>query len=430
MNMRQINRKTTVSISLHAIPISFIFLCTALTGFASQTVLNIVILISCAFMLVQRTLFLAYPFMIFYAPLYGAVFGLSTYRLYSLIVLLELLLKLQKNSFTKAKNMIPVAVYVVYALLVVASYSVVDVAYVILNVICCVAITVGSLQDNPENIRKFFKIYVLVALVAVFTGLMGRNILIGNNPVSNSLHLTRFTATFEDPNYMGFFFTIGVFAAVTLKLFKPLCRCIIVIVLYAVIMSSASVTAVVVNILLWIVYLAVTRKINVKVGILGLVIIFLLIGLYQYGLQNPQMPIVGNISYRINGKLMDAESGDMSSVTTGRTDLAGAHFEYFLNLPLWKQLVGGTPVNASYISSEVYGAAHNEYIDMLLNIGLIGTMLMLWYIIQGVYSYIKVYRETKNNTQLCMLMCKCIWLAYAMTLTMFLEFRFMLPFFI
>lgn len=430
MNMRQINRKTTVSISLHAIPISFIFLCTALTGFASQTVLNIVILISCAFMLVQRTLFLAYPFMIFYAPLYGAVFGLSTYRLYSLIVLLELLLKLQKNSFTKAKNMIPVAVYVVYALLVVASYSVVDVAYVILNVICCVAITVGSLQDNPENIRKFFKVYVLVALVAVFTGLMGRNILVDNNSVSNPLHLNRFTATFEDPNYMGFFFTIGVFSVVTLKLFKPLCRCIIVIVLYAVIMSSASVTAVVVNILLWILYLALTRKINVKVGISGLVIILLLLGLYQYGLQNPEMPIIGNISYRINGKLMDAESGDMSSVTTGRTDLAGAHFEYFLNLPLWKQLVGGTPVNASYISSQVYGAAHNEYIDMLLNIGLIGTMFMLWYIIQGVYGCFKVYRETKNNTQLCMLMCKCIWLAYAMALTMFLDFRFMLPFFI
>lgn len=428
--MRLINQKTTVSISLRAVPIALVFWCTVLTGFVSQTVLSIVILISCAFMLVQGTLFLAYPFMIFYSPLYGAVFGFSTYRLYSLMVLVELLLKLRKNSVIKAKNVIPIAIYVVYAMLVVTSYSVVDAAYVILNVICCMTITVGSLQDNPENVRKFFKIYVLVALVGAFTGLMGKNVQIEENVFANSLYAIRFTATFEDPNYMGFFYSIGVFAVVTLKLFKPVCRWVVVIALYAVIMSSASITAVVVNILLWIVYLAVTRKINVKVGVAGFVIMFLLIGLYQYGLQNPETPIVGYLSSRINEKLMEAEAGDMSSVTTGRTDLVKAHFEYFLDLPLWKQLIGGTPVNVSYIAKDIYGMAHNEYIDMLLNVGLIGTVLMLWYMLRGAYSCIRAYRRTKDDTHLCRLMCKCVWLAYAATLTLFLEFRFMLPFFI
>ena len=210
MDTRITKRKTIVPISLSAIPIVLVFICTALTGFVSQTVLNIVILFSCMFMLVQDTLFLVYPFMIFYAPIYGAVFGLSVYRLYTLMVLVVLLLKFRKKSNIKVNNMIPIAVYVVYAILVVSSYSVLDVAYVILNVICCMAISIGSLQDSPENTRKFFKIYVLVALIAAFTGLMGNNVQSEENALANSLRAIRFTATFEDPNYMGFFYTIGV----------------------------------------------------------------------------------------------------------------------------------------------------------------------------------------------------------------------------
>lgn len=440
MNTSLLNKKTTVTISLDAIPIAILFLCTALTGFLPQSILSVGIMLACVAMLFQGNLYLAYPFMIFYAPLYGAIFGFSVYRMYTLLMMASLLLRLRKNSFVDAKTMIPFGVYIVYALVVVTSYSMVDAVYAILNVVCCVAIAIGNLRDDPENLRKFFKIYVLVALVAAFTGIMGKNTLIEGNAITHTVgnaysaqgtsYIDRFTATFEDPNYMGFFYTIAVFATISLKLFKPLVRWIVIIILYVTLLSSVSITAVVVNVLMWIVYLLVSQKINVKVGIASLVVVLLVIGLYQYGLENRDAPVIGDLSYRIHEKLMDAESGDVSSATTGRTDLAKAHLEYYWELPLWKQLLGGTPVNVGYIAKDIYGMAHNEYVDMLLNIGIIGTALMIWFIIHSMYICIKQFRENNDDTQLCRVMCKCIWLAYAATLTMFLEYRFMLPFFI
>ena len=354
------------------------------------------------------------------------------------MVLAGLILSARKRMKMETGLMVPLMIYVLYAFAVVASYSIVDAVYALLNVFCCVIITVTHLRENKENTEVFFKTYVLVALLAAFTGWMGKNALIGGSAIEHTMgmvgnglfKISRFTATFEDPNYMGFFFTIAVFATITLKLFKPMMRTIVIALLYVAIFASLSMTALVVNVVMWLFFLTITRKMNLRAGVACIVAVIILVGLYQYGLNNPNTPIVGGLSYRIHDKLMDLESGDMAGVTTGRTDLARAHLQYYFKLPLWKMLVGGVPVNAGYISSEVYGAAHNEYVDMLLNVGFVGTVLMLWYMAKGVYSCIVIYRTTNDNSYLCKLMCKCVWLAYAAALTMFLEYRFMLPFFI
>ena len=140
--------------------------------------------------------------------------------------------------------------------------------------------------------------------------------------------------------------------------------------------------------------------------------------------------MVGDTVYRIQEKLSALESGDMSKVTTSRSSLTSEHWHYFLAQPLWRKLFGGEMVNTLRLDNGFNMAAHNEYVDMLLNIGLLGTTIMLGYMFYSTVNRLKEYKQTRNEIYLFLFIVKCVWIFYAMTLTLFLEFRFMLPFFI
>ena len=216
----------------------------------------------------------------------------------------------------------------------------------------------------------------------------------------------------------------------SLGLFRPVWRWTVIVLLNIMIMSTVSMTAIVVNVILWLLYFALSKKIKLSATIAGVAVVVLLVGLYEYGLNHSSVPVLGDTSYRIQQKLIEWREGDLSGFTTGRTDLATAHFKYFLDQPFWKKLFGGTPVNSTYISSDVYASAHNEYIDMLLNVGLVGTFVMVWFVVKNSVTHFSEYIKSKSEISFCKLMCNFVWISYAFTLTIFTDFRFTLPFFI
>jgi O-antigen ligase len=75
-------------------------------------------------------------------------------------------------------------------------------------------------------------------------------------------------------------------------------------------------------------------------------------------------------------------------------------------------------------------AAHNEYIDLLLNIGVLGAIIYLGAILLRSYNMFIGVRRDGDAYCGCIFMMKVIWLCYAFTLTMFGDFRFMLLFLI
>ena len=82
------------------------------------------------------------------------------------------------------------------------------------------------------------------------------------------------------------------------------------------------------------------------------------------------------------------------------------------------------------VDPAISGVAHNEYIDLLLNVGLVGTALMLGFFFTSYLTYIKRYRQDRQDHDLCIVMLKTTWILYAFTLTLFLDYRFMLLFLI
>lgn len=403
------------------VALAIIFVCSLLTGLLPQKLLSTVILLMCVVLFSQDALFLAFPFTIFYNDMYGIVLGMSVDRLISLLLLLKFVLTIARKKELHIKYFIPLFVYLFYSLLVIANYDIRRSAVSFLDVICCVLIVSRYLRDDSNNLRNFFKVYFFVAVSAFITGMLSANVYMHGE-------MSRFLATFEDPNYMGYFYTTGIFAIISLKLFKPWFRYVAVVFMYVAILASLSLSAIVTNVFLWLIYLVVTKSINVKTFVICVLAIIFVFSVYNYGLLNPETEYIGNFSSRVENAINKFTSGDLSGATTGRFGLTIDHIEYFNELPLLKKLFGGVPVNAHHIESVFSGSAHNEYVDMLLNIGIVGTIIMLSYTFSNLIKSLKQYYNTENRDYLGICMIKFTWCVYCLSLTVFMDNRFMISF--
>ena len=94
-------------------------------------------------------------------------------------------------------------------------------------------------------------------------------------------------------------------------------------------------------------------------------------------------------------------------------------------------MFGGRAVNSYYIDVEPGAnfSAHNEYIDMLLNVGVVGWVIMYGFVIINAIRKAIAVRREKEQTLLCRTMMNLAWLYYVATLTVFLDFRYMFAFF-
>ena len=403
--------------------IAIMLILSALTGLINQTLLSLGIVFCCVMLFLCNKLTHALPFMIFYYSFYGLVFGVSVFRIYTLLVIGNAILRSKLAEKIKTRDMLILVIFVLY--LVTAMIPAVGISsslFILFDIITTMILANDLTKNADTKLAGVFKIYVGACITSFLTGF------IAGNTIGGEYSYSRFMATFEDPNYMGFFFTLAIFALITLKLFDKRLRIALVITLYIMILTSLSITAIVVNMMLWVIYLVVMKKLRWwSIPIVAAVVI-LVLGLYNYALNNPSTPIIGDLAARVSEKLASLSAGDVGTVTTGRTDLASMHFSYYLDLPFLNILFGGVPSNTRYIHPELKIGGHNEYVDMLLNIGFIGTAIMMVLLFIRFKSHLDHYKESKKVEDLFFIIGKSIWMIYALTLTMFLDYRFLFVF--
>ncbi len=413
--------KSSRKIDIASIVTAAMVVLTAMTGFFNQEILSLGIVACCGVLLLCDKLYLGFPFVIFYNSFYGLVLGTSVLRLYTLLVLAQFFLHFTRKSVLRISYLPVLLVYTLFLILVMIPHNIREGLFLFLDIACCMSI-VATLTNDVEKLKSFFKVYTFVCFCSYITGTFFEN------SVGNEMYYMRFQATFEDPNYMGFFFTLAIFATVTLKLFPKIWRWAIVVVLYVMMLSSLSMTAILVNTILWLVYLALTRKINVKTFIVIVLVIALLLSAYAYGQSDPDAPIFGDLATRLDEKIEDLQGGDYDELTTGRLHLSERNLKFYWNLPVFNLLFGGYSVNCRYIHPDLSAVSHNEYVDLLLNVGLFGALVMIGFFAYAYWQHIKRYLADRQDADLCVVMLKTIWLLYAFTLTMFLDFRFMFVF--
>ena len=415
-----------------------------LSGLISQTIQAILFVGLLCLLFFTDCFYLAYPLVLFYYSNLGLLFGISVYRIFSLMFILKAIISrlnndkygYNQNKKLGGKNnnnyVLVLIVYLFYEIFVMMSYNIRIAVFSVMDVVCVILFIQEILSSN-DKFKNTFTVYGITAIIAFFSGLIANNDINGWQVINGELvKITRFMSTFNDPNYMGLFYSVAIFSIISLKLFTKNLRLIIIIALYIMLATTISMTAIIGNILFWMIYLFITKKISIKTVVCIALIGVFLGGIYQYGSQNRDTPIIGSLVYRIEDKLSNIEDHDTDALTTGRTKLTREHWDYYWSQSPLKILFGGNKLNSfiAEINGQKTFVAHNEYVDSLLNVGLIGTLILMSFALLRTYKSLKEYRNTNSEKALCLFMIKAIWFYYAATLTMFLEFRFMLFYFI
>lgn len=412
-------------INLNYIPLVVLIVLVSCTGILPDIFITVGSLICVMMLAFTPCLYLAVPVMVFYHSQLGIIAGISAFRLFTFLFFAVMLYQ-QKDKISLKKT-IPLCIIVLYDLLVLSQYNVRMAVFNIFDHICIWMIVV-FVFNSKEKIVRFFHIYHISMISAFITGLITSNSESQNTVIANQVvEMTRFNATFEDPNYMGFFYIIGIFAMVTLKMYSKRMRFLLAVLFYIMIMFGMSVTAVVVSIFLWVLYFVVTKRLTVKAVLLTALILCVVFQAYSFALQNPDAPVIGSFALRIDQKIESILEGDVDDFTTERSSLSAKHMEFFQDQTIFKKLFGGNIINTR-MKIQLKGVAHNEYIDLLLNVGILGTAIFLVYLVIDLLLNLKNAWKYQSELSMFSVMSKFVWILYAMTLTVFLDYRFFMFF--
>ena len=142
--------------------------------------------------------------------------------------------------------------------------------------------------------------------------------------------------------------------------------------------------------------------------LLGMVLLF---NLYINLPSTMQNETINAYIDRMQDKLFLVQSGDMSSFTTNRNSIADQKMDYFINgQGVIKQLFG---FNSLFVDGS-NAVPHNTYIDLLLQIGLVGMILTLGHIVT---SSIRAWKDKNRNRR--DLLLKLLMLYYFLNLSLY-----------
>lgn len=295
-------------------------------------------------------------------------------------------------------------------------------------------------STDRKLLHKFFLIWVLVAIASGTYGFFAGNVFdynLGYNATGAELSVTRYMGSVNDPNYIGIFMNVAIFAVVNLSMFKKLyIKLPLLLILYYFVIASGSITALVANAILWAVYIILRYK---KSSIIILVVAAIVASLAFFAVTRApvikDLSVVVSLEQRISKQFLEnVDTTDTAALTSGRTKNWDFYWNYYNKQDILKKLFGGNIVITSSLEpkfKELNGSMpHQAYIGFLMNFGLIGTLLIVLCLLAKNIFYVINYIRTNNEVMLLLIMVNVVWIFYGATIDYFSDWRLMFLYFI
>ena len=319
-----------------------------------------------------------------------------------------------------ANNML-LAGFCLYCVFIVSAYSLQTAIAIILSFLA-LAFLLEELSDYNKWI-KFCKWYIVALLAATLYG-------IGNyiDGISSNIYSTfRYTVTFTDSNYAGFFLSAGLYMAFFLK--KELnawIRWFVICVSLISILITISSSAIIANVcIISIIYLTgMNKKINTR--IILKTVVFIVAGLLIINWSRSIFPGAERTFSRFMEKILQFQNGGIDDATTERSIIWKEHLEFFWNQDNFLQILFGgnylTDRGMDYSKFSI--VSHQVYIDALICFGVVGTVVYIMFIFR---MLIKKWNSRKlSNTNQLSFVLLLLWIIYSFVLSMFPFWGFML----
>lgn len=365
--------------------------------------------------------YLILPIFIFFYSEFILPGGLSLYRFFSILLFIKIILS-QRMSIGKL-SLLPFVIIALYCALVISYFDVRNGFFIVFDIFLIILYISTFVR---KNMQKFFTYYVLGAVISCLYGWFTLGLKTNASVQINNqwIDVSRFVGSFTDPNYFGFFINIAIFALLILDIFQnKKIKVILILFLYIGLLATLSITGFLCNILMLLLFFALSNRLKVKYIVYTLVAGCVLL-LNLNSLANANFPVISIVARRIKSQISIFPNKDLHSLTTERSSIWKEHLEIYLEQPIIRILFGGNYLTDFGFDPKFDSVSHQAYIDMLLNFGLIGTLGMVLFLIIITIKYLRNYYKTKKQEYLFLVIIKGIWIFYAFGLSMFPSWRF------
>lgn len=379
--------------------------------------------------------------------------GVSLFAVYSMLVLIKFFI------FDKCEKKIPVlilpalAVMLLYAMFAMPaadttaarqgyidsgctppSDTIINLRLIIGYILDTAVMVVLALRaSGSDGIKRILlKTIVVTAIFSGVYGYISGNIFLYGGSGAN---IERYMASFNDPNYAGFFFNMAIFIVLCLEDFKKLrFKIPLLIVMYYFLIASGSMSGILFNAIGLVIFVICKYKYK---AILGLAVLAVLTGAVTFAVMKVpklrNLPIVVNMEERIVRQFVKTEEteGDM---TSGRAVQWKNYWGYFKQQELEKKLFGGNMVMSYSVDQNLkdkFGnVPHQAYISFILDFGIVGASIMiLFFLCKLCYTFIQMLYQ-KSDTSLIFFIISFMWLFYGFGFDYFGDWRFMIYYFL
>ncbi len=361
--------------------------------------------------------------------------GTPLYRLYSYLLLAKIIIQIGQIRF-RPQYFPALLVFILFSLFAVGQFNI-RFGFNLVADVLLGFLLVQRLRERKDLFYKLFGMMVFIAVAAgiyAFTSGAVNELEVGRAYIRSET-VTRYFATFGDPNYAGFFFDICIFAVLILRPFhRWYVRIPLLLVLYYFLLATNSMTAVLCNILCLLIYLILCYRKKALIIILVLLII-LPLGLMQveHIQPNSSFDVVNNLIIRVHEQIRYLDTGLFDKLTSDRTVIWQDYWNYFQNQNLVHKLFGGNVIVTMIIEDKFPIACHNVYLQGLLTFGFIGAIIVfLIFIIQMIVDFVTSFRKNIQHIDIMRLLViiHVIWIFYGASIDFFLDWRFMFFYFL
>jgi O-antigen ligase len=359
-----------------------------------------------------------FPVLLFFYSYLIAPADIVVYRVYTILYFLRVIFYYPRFRIVYA---VPLVVFLLYSILCFTPISFRLMLSTVFDILFMFFFLTHEFKEG--KLTAFFRFFAYTAMIAIVFGILRLTAFQKGYVYYNDewVIFNRFIASFKDANYLGLYYNISIFSVLILDIFQGNIKKLVLMVLYGALFASVSLTGFLCNIIFFSIYYLFVKKGKVK-NFFIMLGIFLCAAILFFVSLNINIPIITPLSQRLSAKWSEFVSEDYSSLTSWRTDIWKEHFEYFLNQNIFNILFGGnvvTNIQRVWLGNIVHkGVSHQEYLDLLLNVGILGFLIILFtilYLLKKDFNMLK----TVPRQATFKIFLKLIWLFYAFALTMF-----------
>ena len=374
------------------------------------------------------------PLSIFENTIFFFFTEFTVFKIFLLLSVVKLAISIfEENKMPAVRHIVVFLLLIGYALLNLRDFL----PGLISLIICLLTIFMMCFSAYKMSDRIFFKKAMFgFAIFAIAAGVYG--LLHGNSRVvsQNGVEMMRFCGTSSDPNIMSYKFILGMIALLYTDLIKrKSLKVVLEIFLLAMVFRTGSTTAIlalgfVVIMVLLLQKSSLKKTLIVSLSAISVVVLLLNIDNVLFFLSD--LKFLNLSTDRLLEQYYLFVGGDVSEATSLRTDIWDGYMDYFWNKQgIFSQLFGGNVTNIYAIEKNFAGmswdaAAHSTTIDILMCVGIVGLLIIYYTSIKGLFQDIKLHRRKPEKVLAMRIIVKIITLFYALSLSMFLSYGFMI----